>query len=85
MHYINILKQELGSAKTYRHNVLDGRSVIDRHQCHMTANFGVFVNENHGKLPTLYWLITLLPSKMPVKSHFIAYSSSCTTTELSVL
>ena len=54
MHYINILKQELGSAETYVHNMLNGRSVIDRHQGHMTAMFGVFVDDNHGKLPTLY-------------------------------
>ena len=26
------------------------RYVIDRHMCHMTAKFGVFVDEDHGKL-----------------------------------
>ena len=49
----------------------------------MTAKFGVLVNEDSSKLPTLYWLPKR--HKRPYKSHFIAYSSSCTTTELSIL
>ena len=28
MYYIDILKQELGTAKTYEHNLLDERSVV---------------------------------------------------------
>ena len=55
MYYINTLKQELSTAKTYEHNLLGARSVVDRHRCNMAAkNFGVFVNDDHGKLPTLY-------------------------------
>ena len=48
----------------------------------MAAKFGVFV-EDHSKLPTIY----LLPKfhKRPYKSCFIANSSLCTTTELSIL
>ena len=53
MHYINTLKQELSTAKTYEHNRLDETSVVDRHRCHMAAKFGVFVDEDHSKLPTL--------------------------------
>ena len=49
----------------------------------MTAKFGVFGDEDHSKLPTIYWLHKL--HKRPSKSRFIAYSSSCTTTELSIL
>ena len=49
----------------------------------MAAKFGVFVDEDHSKLPTLYWLPKL--HKRPYKSRFIATSISCTTTELSVL
>ena len=49
----------------------------------MVAKFGVFVDEDHSKLPTLYWLPKL--HKRPYESRFIAYSSSCTTTELSIL
>ena len=43
----------------------------------------MFVDEDHSKLRTLYWLPKL--HKQPYKSHFIAYSSSCITTELSIL
>ena len=49
----------------------------------MAAQFGLFVDENHSKLPTLYWLPKL--HKQPYKSCFIANSSACTTTELSIL
>ena len=45
----------------------------------MAAEFGLFVDEDHSKLPTLYWLPKLH------KSGFIANSSACTTTELSIL
>ena len=49
----------------------------------MAAKFGLFVNEGHSKHPTLYWLPKL--HKRPYKSRFIANSSACTTTELSIL
>ena len=49
----------------------------------MAAKFGFFVDEDHSKLPTLYWLPKL--HKRPYKSRFIANSSACTTTELSIL
>ena len=49
----------------------------------MAAKFGFFVDEDHSKLPTLYWLPKL--HKRPHKSRFIANSSACTTTELSIL
>ena len=49
----------------------------------MAAKFGVFVDEYHYKLPTLYWLLKL--HKRPYKSHSIANSSSCTTTGLSII
>ena len=45
--------------------------------------FVLFVDEDHSKLPTLYWLPKL--HKRPYKSRFIANSSACTTTELSIL
>ena len=48
----------------------------------MAAKFGVFVKDDHNELPTLYWLPKL--HKRPYKSRFIAYSSSCTTIELSL-
>ena len=49
----------------------------------MAAKFGLFVVEDHSKLPTLYWLPKL--HKRPYKSRFITNSSACTTTELSIL
>ena len=58
--------------------MLDERSVVDRHRCHLAAKFGVFVDEDHSKLPTLYWL-----PKLNKRSNvrFIANSCSFTTTE----
>ena len=49
----------------------------------MAAKFGLFVDEDHSKLSTLYWLPKL--HKQPYKSRFVANSSSCTTTELPIL
>ena len=78
----NTLKQDFCTAKTYEHNLLDEKSVVDRHQCNMAAKFDVFVDEGHSKLHTLYWLPKL--HKIPYKSRFIANTSSCTTTEFSI-
>ena len=49
----------------------------------LDAKFGVFVDDDHSKLPTLY----SLPKrhKRPYKSRFIANSNSCTTTEMSII
>ena len=44
---------------------------------------GLFVDEDHSKLHTLNWLSKL--NKWPYKSRFIANSSACTATELSIL
>ena len=49
----------------------------------MAAKFRVFVDEEHSKLPTLYWLPKL--HKSPYKPRIIANSSSCTTTKLSII
>ena len=57
--------------------MLDETSIVDGHLCHMAAKFEVFVDEDHNKLPSIYWL--------PYKLCFIANSSSCTATELSIL
>ena len=50
--------QERSTAKIYEHNLLDERSVVDRHQSQMAANVGVCVDEDHRNLPTLYWVGT---------------------------
>ena len=57
--------------------------MVDRHRYHMVAKFGVFVDDDHSKLPTLYWLPNR--HKRSYKSCFIANSSSCTTTKLSMI
>ena len=49
----------------------------------MAAKFGLFVDADHSKIPTLYWLPKL--HKQPYKSRFIAISSACTSTELSII
>ena len=49
----------------------------------MAAKCGLFVDEDHSKLPTLYWLPKL--HKQPYNSRIIANSSACTTNELSIL
>ena len=49
----------------------------------MAAKFGLFVDEDHSKLPTLYWLPKL--HYRHYKSRFFANCSACTTTELSIL
>ena len=82
MYNFNPLEQELSTAKTYEHNLLDKTSIIDRHRCHTAAKFRMFVDEDHSKLPTLYRLPKL--HKRLYKSRFIANSSSCTTTELPI-
>ena len=46
-----MLKQELSYG-----NLLDERSVIDRNRCHIATKFGLFVDEDRSKFPTLYWL-----------------------------
>ena len=78
MYYIKTLKQELSTAKTYEHNLLDERYDVNRHRCHMAATFGVFVGEDHGRLPTLYTgylnSITLHISEIPVWKYLLLRS-----------
>jgi hypothetical protein len=47
------------------------------------ANFKVRVDEKELKLPIMYWIPQL--HKHPYKARFIANSSSCTTSNLSIL
>ena len=39
-YYINSIKQELSTTKTYEHNRLDETSIVDRHRCHIAAKLG---------------------------------------------
>ena len=54
--YINTQKKEFSTANTYEHNFLDEMYVVERHQCHMAAKFGVFVDGDQSRLFTLYCL-----------------------------
>ena len=63
--------------------LLNDRSVANRHRCHMTSKCGMFVDKNHDKLPTLYWLPKLHKTPYKDNINFIANSSSCITSELS--
>ena len=56
---------------------------MNGHCNNLALKFSVCVKERHDKLPTMY----LLPKvhKRPYKVRFIAYTRSCTTTELSKL
>ena len=81
LYYINTLKQELGSTKTYERISTDERSIVNTHSIDITAKFAVNIKEKQDSLPTLYWLPKL--HKRPYKARFIANSSSCTTTVLS--
>ena len=37
MYYNNTIKQERSTAKTYEHTLIDVKSVVDRHRCHIAA------------------------------------------------
>ena len=80
MYYINTLKQELITAKTYEHNLLYERYHVDMHQSQMSAKFGI--DKDDSKLPTLHWLPKL--HKRSYKSCVVASYSSCTAAELSI-
>ena len=62
-------RAKCSTAKTNEHNMLDETSVVDGHQCHIAAKFGVFVDEGQSKHTTLYWLPKL--HKRSCKSRFI--------------
>ena len=47
---------ELSNSNTYEHNLLGARYVVYRHQCHMAAKFGVFVDKDHSYSTTFYRL-----------------------------
>ena len=83
LYYINTLKQELGSTKTYERISTDEKSIVNTHSIDITAKFALSIKEKQDRLPTLYWLPKL--HKRPYKVRFIATSSSCTTTVLSKL
>ena len=75
------LKRELVDTNAYRLQPSLSERVVG-HDCHTALHFSIKVKENQDKIPTLYWLPKL---HKPYKARFIANSSSCATTELSIL
>ena len=81
LYYINTLKSELRTAKTYELISTDEKSVANKHCNDIVTKFAVGITESQERLPTFYWLPKL--HKRSYKARFIANSSSCTTTSLS--
>ena len=81
LYYIDTLKSELSTAKTYESISTDEKSVVNKHCSDIETKFAVGITESQEKLPTFYWLPRL--HKRSYKARFIANSSSCTTTSLS--
>ena len=76
------MKQEINNTKSYISVAVDEKTVVSEHfkKCEQLR---ADVNITQNKLPTMYWLPKL--HKKPYKARFIANSSSCTTTKLSIL
>ena len=79
LHYIDTLKQERKSIKTYEQTSEKEKSVINNHIFHNVTRFAVSDNDDQVRLPTFYWLPKL--HKQQYKAQSIANSGSCTTTE----
>ena len=71
-YYINTLKSELSTAKTYKLISTDEKLVANKHCNESVTKFAVSITESQERFPTFYWL--------PYKARFIANSSSYTTT-----
>ena len=48
-------KRELGNTKRYTQTSNDEKPIIDNHGI-PSVGFAVYIKDNQGKLPTLYWL-----------------------------
>jgi hypothetical protein len=82
IHYINIQTEELNSTNAYTLTSSSESDIVTAHTLHITK-FRISVAPKQDKVPTMYWLPKM--HKTPYKARFIANSSSCTTTKLSVL
>ena len=82
MHYVKVLKHEIVNTKSYSPVNTSQHSIILEHidKC---KQLNTEVKITQQKLPTMYWIPKL--HKSPYKERFIANSTSCTTTNLSVL
>lgn len=76
------MKQELNSSHTYSPMDTSESDLISEH-IKVCNEFKSEPNIKQHKLPTMYWIPKL--HKDPYKARFIANSSCCTTTKLSIL
>ena len=89
-YYIETLIKELGldncstptGNSTYSSCQMSFEDIVNTHNTFMKS-LGIELSDDDKKLPYLYWTPKL--HKSPVKHHFIAGSSKCTTKELSSL
>ena len=82
IHYINIQTEELNSTNAYTLTSSSESDIVAAHTQHI-SKFRIRFEPKQDKIPTMYWLTKM--HKTPYKARFIANSSSCTTTKLSVL
>ena len=73
LYYIDTLKSELSTAKTYKLISTDEKSVVNKHCSDIETKFAVGITESQEKLSTFYWLPKL--HKRPYKARFIANTS----------
>ena len=76
------MKNELSSTSAYTAVNLTEKDIINRHVSDL-GQYRAVVTEKQSKLPSMYWLPKL--HKSPYKARFIANSSTCTTTNISIL
>jgi hypothetical protein len=80
--FYKCFKNELNSTKAYSKTVHFERDIVNSHISSI-SNFKVRVDEKELKLPIMYWIPKL--HKYPCKARFIANSTSCTTSNLSIV
>ena len=84
-YYINTLKNELSTAKTYEHNRLDETSIVDRHRIDAIWQLSLVCLLMRTIASFLRYTGYLNFINGPINRVFFANSSACTTTELSIL
>ena len=79
--YIDTLKSELSTAKTYELISTDEKSVVNKHCSDIVTKFAIGITEAKKNFPHFIGYQNL--HKRRYKARFIANTSSCTTASLS--
>ena len=82
LYYVQVLRQELSNTITYTVTDLSELDIRRNHQSHLNT-LNIDIRCKQDQLAIMYWIPKL--HKHPCKARFIANSSSCTTTNLSIL